>query len=158
MRKLDSPSISRANCMVVSFNQIRMKDRRGMFGRPETTTGATPLKFYRRSLLDIRRIGAIRIVKKVVGTRPVWKVVKKQGSPPPFKQVEFAFMVWQRDLGKPGVDSTLGVKGGVSRNPGSGIPMGRYERIGQGREERQDLSESNTRSRDEIEAKIRAAT
>src|SRR5207244_4885518 len=65
LRKLTA-TISKSNTCVIFINQIRMKIG-VMFGNPETTTGGNALKFYASQRLDIRRIGAIKNGKNVVG-------------------------------------------------------------------------------------------
>ena len=72
-----------SNCLAIFINQIRMKIG-VMFGNPETTTGGNAPA---SSVLDIRRIGAVKDGDEVVDQNRV-KVVKNKVAPP-FKQTEF---------------------------------------------------------------------
>ena len=64
LRKLTG-NIKKTNTLVIFINQIRMKIG-VMFGNPETTTGGNALKFYSSVRLDIRRIGAIKKVMRLL--------------------------------------------------------------------------------------------
>ena len=152
MRKLTG-SISRANCMVIFINQIRMKIG-VMFGSPETTTGGNALKFYSSVRLDIRRIGALKDRDEVVGNHTRVKVVKNKVAAP-FKQVEFDIM-YGEGISKMGELLDLGVAAGVVDKSGSWFSYG-DERIGQGRENAKSFLRENVQMALEIEDKIRAA-
>jgi len=152
MRKLTG-SISRANCMVIFINQIRMKIG-VMFGSPETTTGGNALKFYSSVRLDIRRIGALKDRDEVVGNATRVKIVKNKVAAP-FKQVEFDIM-YGEGISKMGELLDLGVKAGVVDKSGSWFSYG-DERIGQGRETAKPFLKENTAMANDIEDKIRAA-
>ncbi|PSQ66818.1 MAG: recombinase RecA, partial [Bacteroidetes bacterium QH_1_61_8] len=86
LRKL-AGTINRTKTALIFINQIRMKIG-VMFGNPETTSGGRALKFYSSVRLDIRRIGAVKDGKDVVGNRTRVKV-KKNKVAPPFKEAEF---------------------------------------------------------------------
>ena len=67
LRKITG-NIQRSNAMVIFINQIRMKIG-VMFGNPETTTGGNALKFYSSVRLDIRRIGSVKEVMRLLVTK-----------------------------------------------------------------------------------------
>ena len=152
MRKLTG-SISRANCMVIFINQIRMKIG-VMFGSPETTTGGNALKFYSSVRLDIRRIGSIKDRDEVVGNQTRVKIVKNKVAPP-FKQVEFDIM-YGEGISKTGELLDLGVNLGIVQKSGAWFSYG-DERIGQGRENSRQFLKDNPHIAYDIEDKIRAA-
>ena len=152
MRKLTG-SISRSNCMVIFFNQIRMKIG-VLFGSPETTTGGNALKFYSSVRLDIRRIGAIKDRDEIVGNSTRVKVVKNKVAPP-FKQVEFDIM-YGEGISKTGELLDLGVNAGVVEKSGAWYSYG-DERIGQGRENAKLFLSENQDIAYELEDKIRAS-
>ena len=86
LRKL-AGTINRTKTVLIFINQIRMKI--GVpFGNPETTSGGRALKFYSSVRMDIRRIGAVKDGKDVIGNRTRVRV-KKNKVAPPFKEAEF---------------------------------------------------------------------
>ena len=142
LRKLTA-SINKSNTMVIFINQIRMKIG-VMYGSPETTTGGNALKFYASVRLDIRRIGAIKDRDEVVGNQTRVKVVKNKLAPP-FKQVEFDIM-YGEGVSKMGELIDLGVKAGVVEKSGAWFSYD-SQRIGQGRENVEDLPQAKSRHR-----------
>ncbi|MBN9354643.1 MAG: recombinase RecA [Hyphomicrobium denitrificans] len=151
LRKLTG-SISKAKCMVVFINQIRMKIGI-MFGNPETTTGGNALKFYASVRLDIRRIGQIKEREETVGNQTRVKVVKNKVAPP-FKQVEFDIM-YGEGVSKVGELIDLGVKAGIVEKSGAWMSYN-GDRIGQGRENAKTYLKENPKIAAEIENAIRA--
>ena len=147
LRKLTA-SINRSNTMVIFINQIRMKIG-VMYGSPETTTGGNALKFYASVRLDIRRIGVIKDRDEVIGNQTRVKVVKNKLAPP-FKQVEFDIM-YGEGVSKTGEIIDLGVKAGVVEKSGSWFSYD-SQRIGQGRENAENLPEGQSRHRQQDRA------
>ncbi|GAB4126370.1 MAG: recombinase RecA [Rhodothalassiaceae bacterium] len=150
LRKLTG-SISKANCMVIFINQIRMKIG-VMYGSPETTTGGNALKFYASVRLDIRRTGQIKDKDEIVGNATRVKVVKNKMAPP-FKQVEFDIM-YGEGISKTGELLDLGVKAGVVEKSGAWYSHD-SQRIGQGRENAKQFLKDNPEIAAMIEAAVR---
>ncbi|MEM7617050.1 MAG: recombinase RecA, partial [Pseudomonadota bacterium] len=151
LRKLTA-SVSRANCMIIFINQIRMKIG-VMFGNPETTTGGNALKFYSSVRVEIRKTGVIKDKDEVVGSGTRVKIVKNKVAPP-FKQVEFD-IIYGRGISKVGELIDLGVKAEIIEKAGSWFSYN-STRIGQGRENAKKFLESNPEMYQEIENKVRA--
>ena len=84
LRKLTA-HVSRANCVVVFVNQIRMKIG-VMFGNPETTPGGQALKFYSSIRLDIRKVKTLKKGNDVIGIRSRIKTVKNKAASP-FREI-----------------------------------------------------------------------
>ncbi len=153
LRKLTG-SISRSRCMVIFFNQLRMKIG-VMYGNPETTTGGNALKFYASVRLDIRRTGQIKDREEIVGNTTRVKVVKNKVAPP-FKQVEFDIMYGQ-GVSKLGEILDLGVKAGLVEKSGAWFSYDSV-RIGQGRENSKNFLRENPDMADRLEKAIRSRT
>lgn len=149
LRKLTGV-ISRSKTTVIFINQIRMKIG-VMFGNPETTTGGNALKFYASVRMDIRRISQIKTGDSVVGNRARVKVVKNKIAPP-FREAEFDIM-YNQGISKSGDILDLAVKYDIVEKAGAWFA---YEgnKIGQGREAAKAFLEENTKTQEEIAAKI----
>jgi recombination protein RecA len=150
LRKLTG-TISKSKTTVIFINQIRMKIG-VMFGNPETTSGGNALKFYCSLRMDIRRIGAIKDGKELVGNRTRVKVVKNKLAPP-FREAEFDIM-YGEGISLEGDLVDLGSELSVIDKAGSWYSYG-DERLGQGRENAKQYLRDHPEMRDEIEDKIR---
>ncbi len=129
LRKLTG-TISKSKTCVVFINQIRQKIG-VLFGNPETTPGGRALKFYSTIRLDIRRIGAIKDGKEIIGNRTKVKVVKNKIAPP-FKVAEFDIM-YGKGISYTGDLIDLGVQYEIIEKSGTWYSF-EDERLGQGRE------------------------
>lgn len=136
LRKLTA-AINRSNCIVIFINQLREKVG-VMFGNPETTTGGRALKFYSSVRLDVRRIESLKQGGEIVGNRTRIKVVKNKVAPP-FKEAEFDIMFGE-GISKEGDILDLASELGIVNKSGAWYAYN-GDKIGQGREKCQDLSE-----------------
>jgi len=136
LRKLTG-TISKSKTCVIFINQIRQKIG-VMFGNPETTPGGRALKFYSTVRIDIRRIGAIKDGKDIIGNRTKVKVVKNKIAPP-FKIAEFDIMYGQ-GISYTGDLIDVGVKNEIIEKSGTWYSF-EDERLGQGRESVKQLLE-----------------
>jgi recombination protein RecA len=150
LRKLTG-TISKSKTTVIFINQIRMKIG-VMFGNPETTSGGNALKFYCSLRMDIRRIGAIKDGKEIVGNRTRVKVVKNKLAPP-FREAEFDIMYGQ-GISREGDLVDLGSELNIIDKAGSWYSYG-DERLGQGRENAKQYLRDHPEMRDDVESKIR---
>ncbi len=151
LRKLTS-IVSKANCLLVFINQIRMKIG-VVYGNPEVTTGGSALKFYTSIRLDIRKVSALKEKENVTGHLARVKVVKNKVAPP-FKQAEFDIM-YSEGISKVGEILDMGVRFGFIEKAGSyysheGI------KLGQGRETARSYLKNNTDLSNKLEGLIRA--
>lgn len=153
LRKLTA-AINRSNTMVIFINQIRMKIG-VMFGNPETTTGGNALKFYSSVRLDVRRTGAIKKGDEIIGNTTQVKVVKNKMAPP-FAKVVFDLMYGQ-GISQEGEILDLAVAKGFVDKSGAWYSMN-GERIGQGRDNAKNFLSENTKMREDLKAKILAAS
>ncbi|MCU7611101.1 recombinase RecA [Anaplasma capra] len=151
LRKLTSV-VSKANCVLVFINQIRMKIG-VVYGNPEVTTGGSALKFYTSVRLDIRKMSSIKDKESVTGSQTRVKVVKNKVAPP-FKQAEFDIM-YNEGISKLGEIVDMGVKFGFIEKSGSYYAYGSVK-LGQGRENAKGYLKSNPEVASELEQKIRA--
>ncbi len=129
MRKLTGVA-HKSRCTLLFINQLRQKIG-VVFGNPEVTSGGNALKFYASMRIEVRRIGAIKDEKGVIGNRTRIKVVKNKLAPP-FREVEvdvlYGHGIWAAgDL----LDRALDV--GVLTRSGSWIAWDNRQ-LGQGRE------------------------
>ncbi|MDG7053243.1 MAG: recombinase RecA [Wolbachia endosymbiont of Alcedoecus sp.] len=150
LRKLTS-AVSKANCILIFINQIRMKIG-VVYGNPETTTGGNALKFYTSIRLDIRRIGAIKDKENVTGNETRVKVVKNKVAPP-FREAKFDIM-YNEGISKLGEMIDIGAKLGVLEKAGAYYSYNNT-RLGQGRENVKNYLKTNKEVANEIETKIR---
>lgn len=129
LRKLTSV-VSKANCILIFINQIRMKIG-VVYGNPETTTGGNALKFYTSIRLDIRKVGAIKDKENITGNETRVKVVKNKVAPP-FREAKFDIM-YNEGISKLGEIIDIGAKLGVLEKAGAYYSYNNT-RLGQGRE------------------------
>lgn len=80
MRQLVSP-VSKAKCVLLCLNQIRMKIG-VMFGNPETTTGGLALKFAASVRIEVRKGEPIKSGDGVIGNFAKVKIVKNKVAKP----------------------------------------------------------------------------
>jgi recombination protein RecA len=150
LRKL-AGTINRTKTALIFINQIRMKIG-VMFGNPETTSGGRALKFYSSVRMDIRRIGAVKDGKDVVGNRTRVKV-KKNKVAPPFKEAEFD-IIYGEGISSLGELIDLGTEHDILEKRGSWYSYG-DETIAQGREATKEWLEEHPEQREEIKTQIR---
>lgn len=150
LRKLTS-AVSKANCILMFINQIRMKIG-VVYGNPETTTGGNALKFYTSIRLDIRKVGAIKDKENITGNETRVKVVKNKVAPP-FREAKFDIM-YNEGISKLGEIIDIGAKLGVLEKAGAYYSYNNT-RLGQGRENVKSYFKANKEIANEIETKIR---
>lgn len=150
LRKL-AGTINRTKTALIFINQIRMKIG-VMFGNPETTSGGRALKFYSSVRLDIRRIGAVKDGKDVVGNRTRVKV-KKNKVAPPFREAEFD-IIYGEGISSLGELIDLGTEADVLQKRGSWYSYGE-ETIAQGREATKEWLAEHPEERESIKTAIR---
>ncbi|QJC27942.1 protein RecA [Anaplasma platys] len=151
LRKLTSV-VSKANCVLIFINQIRVKIG-VIYGNPEVTTGGSALKFYTSVRLDIRKISSIKEKDNIVGSLTRVKVVKNKVAPP-FKQAEFDIM-YSEGISKMGEILDMGVKFGFIEKSGAYYTMG-STKLGQGRENAKAFLKANPETAGSLEGMIRA--
>ena len=152
LRKLTS-IVSKANCVLIFINQIRMKIG-VVYGNPETTTGGNALKFYSSVRLDIRKVSAIKDKDVIIGNQTKVKIVKNKVAPP-FKQVDFDIM-YNEGISKVGEIIDMGVKLSIVEKAGAYYSYNGI-RLGQGKENAKSYLKTNYSTADEIEQKIRSS-
>lgn len=150
LRKLTGV-ISKSKTVTIFINQLREKIGI-MFGNPETTPGGRALKFYSSVRIDIRKVDNIKEGEKVIGTRVRAKVVKNKVAPP-FRVSEFDIM-FDKGISKSGSLLDVALELGVIEKAGSWFSYGE-EKIAQGREGAKAYLESNPKSFEEIEKKVK---
>ena len=150
LRKLTA-AISRSNCVVIFFNQLREKVG-VMFGNPETTTGGRALKFYASVRLDVRRTETLKQGGEMVGNHVKVKVVKNKVAPP-FKQAEFDIM-FGTGISREGEILDLASECNVVNKSGAWYSYN-GERIGQGRENVKIFLKDHPEICEEIEKQVR---
>jgi recombination protein RecA len=150
LRKL-AGTINRTKTALIFINQIRMKIG-VMFGNPETTSGGRALKFYSSVRMDIRRIGAVKDGKDVIGNRTRVKI-KKNKVAPPFKEAEFD-IIYGEGISSLGELIDLGTEHDILEKRGSWYSYG-DETIAQGREATKEWLEEHPEERQAIKNEIR---
>ena len=150
LRKL-AGTINRTKTVLIFINQIRMKIG-VMFGSPETTSGGRALKFYSSVRMDIRRIGAVKDGKDVVGNRTRVKV-KKNKVAPPFREAEFD-IIYGEGISSLGEVIDLCTEHDILEKRGSWYSYGE-ETIAQGREATKEWLQEHEEERQEIKYQIR---
>jgi len=150
LRKL-AGTINRTKTALIFINQIRMKIG-VMFGNPETTSGGRALKFYSSVRLDIRRIGAVKDGKDVIGNRTRVKV-KKNKVAPPFKEAEFD-IIYGEGISSLGEIIDLGTEYDILEKRGSWYSY-EDDTIAQGREATKEWLEEHPEEQEKIRNEIR---
>ncbi|WP_341808774.1 recombinase RecA [Wolbachia endosymbiont (group E) of Neria commutata] len=150
LRKLTS-AVSKANCILIFINQIRMKIG-VVYGNPETTTGGNALKFYTSIRLDIRKIGTVKDKENITGNETRVKVVKNKVAPP-FREAKFDIM-YNEGISKLGEIIEMGTKLGIVEKAGAYYSYNNT-RLGQGKENAKTYLKTNKEVANEIEMKIR---
>jgi recombination protein RecA len=150
LRKL-AGTINRTKTALIFINQIRMKIG-VMFGNPETTSGGRALKFYSSVRMDIRRIGAVKDGKDVVGNRTRVKI-KKNKVAPPFREAEFD-IIYGEGISSLGELIDLGTEHDILEKRGSWYSYG-DDTIAQGREATKEWLDEHPDERAKIKNEIR---
>ncbi|WP_341657306.1 recombinase RecA [Blattabacterium cuenoti] len=148
LRKLTS-SIGKSKSILIFINQLREKI--GVYGNPEVTTGGNALKFYSSIRLDIRKGNQIKNGEKILGNRTKVKVVKNKLSPP-FRIAEFDIM-YGEGISKIGEILDLGVDLGILKKNASWFSY-RDIKLGQGRDSVKEFLKNKENIINEIQKNI----
>ncbi len=148
LRKLTS-SIGKSKSILIFINQLREKI--GVYGNPEVTTGGNALKFYSSIRLDIRKGNQIKNGEKILGNRTKVKVVKNKLSPP-FRTAEFDIM-YGEGISKIGEILDLGVDLGILKKNASWFSYGDIK-LGQGRDSVKEFLKNKENIINEIQNNI----
>ncbi|WP_341660950.1 recombinase RecA [Blattabacterium cuenoti] len=148
LRKLTS-SIGKSKSILIFINQLREKI--GVYGNPEVTTGGNALKFYSSIRLDIRKGYQIKNGEKILGNRTKVKVVKNKLSPP-FRTAEFDIM-YGEGISKIGEILDLGVDLGILKKNASWFSYGDIK-LGQGRDSVKEFLKNKENIINEIQKNI----
>ncbi len=148
LRKLTS-SIGKSKSILIFINQLREKI--GVYGNPEVTTGGNALKFYSSIRLDIRKGNQIKNGEKILGNRTKVKVVKNKLSPP-FRTAEFDIM-YGEGISKIGEILDLGVDLGILKKNASWFSYGDIK-LGQGRDSVKEFLKNKENIINEIQKNI----
>ncbi|PSQ89571.1 MAG: recombinase RecA [Bacteroidetes bacterium QS_8_64_10] len=150
LRKL-AGTINRTKTVLIFINQIRMKIG-VMYGNPETTSGGRALKFYSSVRMDIRRIGAVKDGKDVIGNRTRVRV-KKNKVAPPFKKAEFD-IIYGEGISRLSDLVDMGIELDLIEKRGSWYSYD-GNTIGQGEAAAKEWLEENDEIRGQIERQMR---
>jgi recombination protein RecA len=150
LRKL-AGTINRTKTALIFINQIRMKIG-VMFGSPETTSGGRALKFYSSVRMDIRRIGAVKDGKDVIGNRTRVRV-KKNKVAPPFREAEFD-IIYGEGISSLGELIDIGTEYDIIEKRGSWYSY-EDDTIAQGREATVEWLKEHDEEREEIKFQVR---
>ncbi|WP_341652866.1 recombinase RecA [Blattabacterium cuenoti] len=148
LRKLTS-SIGKSKSILIFINQLREKI--GVYGNPEVTTGGNALKFYSSIRLDIRKGNQIKNGEKILGNRTKVKVVKNKLSPP-FRTAEFD-IIYGEGISKIGEILDLGVDLGILKKNASWFSYGNIK-LGQGRDSVKEFLKNKENIINEIQKNI----
>ncbi|WP_341654770.1 recombinase RecA [Blattabacterium cuenoti] len=148
LRKLTS-SIGKSKSILIFINQLREKI--GVYGNPEVTTGGNALKFYSSIRLDIRKGNQIKNGEKILGNRTKVKVVKNKLSPP-FRTAEFDIM-YGEGISKIGEILDIGVDLGILKKNASWFSYGDIK-LGQGRDSVKEFLKNKENIINEIQKNI----
>ncbi len=148
LRKLTS-SIGKSKSILIFINQLREKI--GVYGNPEVTTGGNALKFYSSIRLDIRKGNQIKNGEKILGNRTRVKVVKNKLSPP-FRTAEFD-IIYGEGISRIGEILDLGVDLGILKKNASWFSY-RDIKLGQGRDSVKEFLKNKENIINEIQKNI----
>ncbi|QIK16411.1 recombinase RecA [Blattabacterium sp. DPU] len=148
LRKLTS-SIGKSKSILIFINQLREKI--GVYGNPEVTTGGNALKFYSSIRLDIRKGNQIKNGEKILGNRTKVKVVKNKLSSP-FRIAEFDLM-YGEGISKIGEILDIGVDLGIIKKNASWFSY-RDIKLGQGRDSVKEFLKNKENIINEIQKNI----
>ncbi|AFJ90495.1 recombinase RecA [Blattabacterium sp. (Blaberus giganteus)] len=148
LRKLTS-SIGKSKSILIFINQLREKI--GVYGNPEVTTGGNALKFYSSIRLDIRKGNQIKNGEKILGNKTRVKVVKNKLSPP-FRTAEFDIM-YGEGISKIGEILDIGVDLGIIKKNASWFSYGDIK-LGQGRDSVKEFLKEKQNIINEIQKNI----
>jgi recombination protein RecA len=123
-----------------------------MFGSPETTSGGRALKFYSSVRMDIRRIGAVKDGKDVIGNRTRVRV-KKNKVAPPFREAEFD-IIYGEGISSLGELIDIGTEYDIIEKRGSWYSY-EDDTIAQGREATVEWLKEHDEEREEIKFQVR---
>ena len=144
--------VSKSNTIIVFINQLREKVG-VVYGNPEVTTGGRALKFYSSMRIDVRRTEQLKGTGgQFIGSRTRAKIVKNKVAPP-FKEAEFDIM-YGEGISKTGEIIDIAATLGIINKSGAWFSYGE-ERLGQGRDNVQNLLKNNPELLEEITQKVR---
>lgn len=148
LRKL-AGIIAKSQTVVVFINQLR--DKVGLYGPSETTSGGRALKFYASVRIEIKRGEAIKEGDQLNGVTTKVKVVKNKMAPP-FRTCEFD-MIFGEGASKESslLDSACELE--IIKKSGSWFSY-KDSKIAQGREKARLYLKENPEVYEEIAAKV----
>ena len=149
LRKL-AGTVSKSRTALIFVNQIR--ERIGVKGSPETTTGGRALKFYSSVRIDIRRIAPLKVGDTVVGNRTKVKIVKNKVAAP-FRIAEFD-IIFGEGISREGDVLDVALANNIVKKSGTWYSYA-SERIGQGRENVRSFLKDNSDFFTRIDAELR---
>lgn len=152
MRKL-AGVVSKANCVAVFINQLRLKVG-VVYGNPEVTAGGNALKYYASVRLDVRRAETLKASGQAYGSHTRVKVVKNKVAPP-FKEAEFD-IIYGEGISRMGELLDIAVDMDIIVKSGAWFSYGE-NRIAQGRDNAREYLKANPDVAAEVEAKVKAA-
>ena len=150
MRKL-AGVVSKANCVAVFINQLRLKVG-VVYGNPEVTAGGNALKYYASVRLDVRRAETLKASGQAYGSHTRVKVVKNKVAPP-FKEAEFD-IIYGEGISRMGELLDLAVDMDIIVKSGAWFSYGE-NRIAQGRDNAREYLKNNPDVAAEVEAKVK---
>ena len=150
LRKITG-SVSKTKCIVVFFNQIRMKIG-VMFGNPETTTGGNALKFYSSVRMEVRKAKTISVNENPIGAETKVKIVKNKVSAP-FREI-MVDLIYGKGIQKESELINLAEQAGILEKAGSWYSY-KNERIAQGKENLKSYMQDHQDFIKKIEKEIR---
>ena len=152
MRKL-AGVVSKANCVAVFINQLRLKVG-VVYGNPEVTAGGNALKYYASVRLDVRRAETLKTGGQAIGSHTRVKVVKNKVAPP-FKEAEFD-IIYGEGISRMSEVLDMAVELDIIVKSGAWFSYG-DNRIAQGRDNARDYLKNNPDIAAEVEQKIKEA-
>ena len=152
MRKL-AGAVSKANCIAIFINQLRLKVG-VVYGNPEVTAGGNALKYYASVRLDVRRTETLKVSGESIGSHTRVRVVKNKVAPP-FKEAEFDVM-YGEGISHESELLDLAVKLDIVQKSGAWFYY-KEGRLGQGRDKAKEYLRENAETAQEIEQLVREA-